>query len=293
MRAFLATAELGSLSAAARALGATQPTLSRQVAALEQHLGLLLFERQGKSLQLTEAGRRLLVHVTNMGAAASSISMAASGEANSVSGLVRITASDLVAAQILPAVLLKLHQTVPTISVEVIATNAISDLMRREADIAIRHVRPTQPSLIARRCRDTTAHLYASKDYIRKHGRPTSPKDLAHSSFVGYSDAGQLIPELNARGIPVTDDNFRWKANNIVAAWELVKAGLGIGVIFKEVGELEPSVEQLLPHIEPFPAQTWLVTHREVQGSRRIRIVYDLLYDHFSGNPGEQALSQP
>lgn len=151
LRAFLATVESGSLSAAARSLGLTQPTLGRQVAALEQELGVLLFERLGRSLVPTLAGRELFESARSMGEAASRLSIIASGQSQSIEGLVRITASDIVAAHILPPILKRLNEVAPGIVVDVVADNDVRDLMRREADIAIRHVRPEQPDLIARR----------------------------------------------------------------------------------------------------------------------------------------------
>ncbi len=142
MRAFLATAEAGSLSAAARRLGQTQPTLSRQVAALEADLGVMLFERVGRSLELTQAGLELLEHSKSMGNAANRIALAASGQVQSIEGQVRITAGDVMSAYILPDALRKIRAQAPMLRIEVVATNDLRDLVRREADIAIRHVRP-------------------------------------------------------------------------------------------------------------------------------------------------------
>lgn len=277
LHAFLATVETGSLSAAARELGLTQPTVGRQVAALEQDLGVLLFDRVGRSLVLTAAGRELHESARTMGEAASRLSIIASGQSQSVEGLVRITASDIVAAYTLPPILQQLHERAPGIAVEVVAANDVRDLMRREADIAIRHLQPQQPDLIARRCRGTTAHLYAATRYLDRHGRPTSGSDLVGETFIGYSEADGLVAELNARGIPVTRRNFKWTTGSVVTAWEMIRHGLGIGVMFREVADGASSVEPVLPELAPFDVPIWLAVHRELHTSRRIRLVFDLL----------------
>ncbi|WIJ24469.1 LysR family transcriptional regulator [Devosia sp. RR2S18] len=283
VRGFLATAEAGSLSAAAKALGQTQPTLGRQVSALEQDLGVTLFDRVGRSLVLTEAGRDLLVHVREMGEAASRVSLVASGQSQSVAGLVRISASDLVAARLLPPVLERLREEAPGVTVEIIASNAISDLMRREADIAIRHVRPHQPDLVARKCRSTSAQLFASTRYLDRRGRPRTAAELADHDFIGFSTAvDRMVAELNARDVPVAAANFRCIADSTVVGFELLQRGLGIALIFKDFVVDVPGMEPVLPEIAPFPVEVWLVTHREIHTSRRIRLVYDVLAEAFS-----------
>lgn len=279
LRAFLTTVETGSLSAAARQLGLTQPTLGRQVAALEQDLGILLFERVGRSLSLTPAGRELFDSVQSMGEAASRLAIIASGQSQSIEGLVRITASDIVAAYTLPAILLRLYELAPGIEVEVVAANDVRDLMRREADIAIRHVAPQQPDLIARRCRGTAARLFAASRYLDRHGRPQTGADLAEARFIGYSQTDLLVDEFNARGVPVTRRNFKWTTGSVVAAWEMVRQGLGIGVLFEDVAEGVAGVEAVLPDLVSFDVPVWLVVHRELHTSARIRLVFDLLAD--------------
>jgi len=277
LHAFLATVEAGSLSAAARELGLTQPTVGRQVAALEQNLGVVLFERVGRSLALTVAGGELYESARSMSEAASRLSIIASGQSQAIEGLVRITASDIVAAYILPPILEQLHALAPGIAVEIVAANDVRDLMRREADIAIRHVQPDQPELIAKRCRGTTAHLYASTGYLDRHGRPATGADLATASFIGFAENDGLVDELNARGVPITRANVKWTTGSVVTAWELIRQGLGIGVIFRDIAAGAPGVEPVLPALTPFDVPVWLAVHRELHTSRRIRLVFDLL----------------
>ncbi|WP_422364877.1 LysR family transcriptional regulator [Pelagibius sp.] len=276
-RAFLATAEEGSLSAAARALGLTQPTLGRQVAALEENLGVVLFERLGRSLSLTEPGLELLDHVRAMGDAAGQLSLAASGQSQTIEGQVCITASDLASALRLPPILERLRKVAPGIEVEVVASNAVRDLRRREADIAIRHVRPEQPDLIAKLVQETSARFYASAAYIEKHGRPASARALSEADFIGFEDPERMLPVLNALGLSLTRRNFKIVSANGVVVWEMVKQGLGIGVMTREIAALTPGIECVVPELDPIPVPVWLVTHRELHTSRRIRLVFDFL----------------
>ncbi len=285
IRAFLATAEEGSLSAAARHLGLTQPTLGRQVAALEQDLGLLLFERPGRTLRLTAAGDELLAEVRAMGAAADRVALVASGQSQSIEGRVAITASDVYSAFLLPEALRKLRLRAPNLTIDVIAANDIRDLMRREADIAIRHVRPDQPDLIARLLREDTAHFYASKSYLERAGRPETLADLARHDFVSFGDTDQMLTHLNPLGIPVTETNFRVGSQSGVVAWELVRQGLGIAPMSDTVAAGATGLERVLPDMDPIVFPIWLTTHRELHTSRRIRLVFDHLAAHLSGKP--------
>lgn len=282
VRAFLATVEEGSLSAAARALGLTQPTLGRQVAALETHLGITLFERAGKSLVLTRPGAELLDHVRAMRDAASRVSLAASGQAQAIDGQVRITASDVMSAYILPPVLKRLREMAPMLEVDVVAANDIRDLQRREADIAIRHVRPDQPGLIARLVRDATGGFYAARSYLRARGYPASPGDLSGHDFIGFGDVDHMLAHMRALGLPLTRQNFRLGSANGIVAWQMVCSGLGIAPMEDDIAARTPAVERILPDMTPLVFPIWLTTHRELHTSRRIRLVFDLLADFLS-----------
>ncbi|MDA0786156.1 MAG: LysR family transcriptional regulator [Proteobacteria bacterium] len=285
-RAFLATAEEGSLSAAARALGQTQPTLSRQVAALERNLGVTLFERVGRSLTLTQSGLELLDHVREMGNAASHVSLTASGQSQAIEGEVSISATDVMSSYLLPPLLEPLRTLAPAIRIEVVSSNAISDLQRREADIAIRHVRPDQPDLIARLIGETTGHLYASRAYLDRTGRAETPADLNDAAFIGIGQTNQLIAILNKNGLSLSESNFGVFTASGVVAWEMAKQGLGICMMAKEVAALTPEMECVLPELGPYPVPIWLVTHRELHTSRRIRLVFDYLAEAFSRSSG-------
>ncbi|MEO9230428.1 MAG: LysR family transcriptional regulator [Devosia sp.] len=281
-RAFLVTAEEGSLSAAARALGMAQPTLGRQVDALEEELGVILFERVGRGLTLTPSGLDLLEHVRAMGDAANRVSLSAAGNAQSIEGTVRITASEAHAAILLPPILRTLRRTHPGIHLDIIASSVSSDLLRREADIAVRNYQPTEPDLIARKLRDIPARLYATPAFIERLGNPRLPYDLRDAEFINVDRTGTFIKGLNALGLNLTERNFPILAENYLVMWELVKQGLGIGIQDGVIGDREPLVKRVLPDLEPLTFSMWLVTHRDVNTSRRIRVVFDLLAEELS-----------
>jgi DNA-binding transcriptional LysR family regulator len=281
-RAFLVTAEEGSLSAAARALGMSQPTLGRQVDALEQELDVLLFERIGKRLVLTEPGMDLLEHVRAMGDAASRVSLAASGQSQALEGTVTITVGEMFAAYVLPPILSKLRAREPGIDIEIVASNTPSDLRRREADIAIRNFRPTDPELVARKVRDMAGHLYAATSYLDRLGRPITLAKLNQADFVGFARTPALIDRLRPLGLELSQKNFVLISENQLVQWALIKQGLGLGVMSEVIGDNEPLVERALPEIEAVMFPVWLASHRELHTSRRVRVVFDLLADELA-----------
>jgi DNA-binding transcriptional LysR family regulator len=276
-RAFLVTAEEGSLSAAARALGMAQPTLGRQVDGLEQELGIVLFERVGRGLTLTPSGLELLEHVREMGEAAGRVSMTALGQSQALEGTICISASETYAAVLLPPIIAKLRRMEPGIQVEIVVANHASDLRRREADIAIRNFRPTEPDLIAKKIGDANAVLYATPDYIEKIGNPTKPYDLRHADFVNMDHSGMMLKGLNTLGLGLTQANFPLLTENYLVMWELVRQGAAIGILDAYIGDADPVVRRVLPDLEPLVFPIWLVSHRELTTSRRIRMVYDFL----------------
>ncbi len=276
-RAFLVTAEEGSLSAAARALGMAQPTLGRQVDGLEQELGIVLFERVGRGLTLTPSGLELLDHVRDMGEAAGRVSMTALGQSQALEGTICISASETYAAVLLPPIIAKLRIMEPGIQVEIVVANHASDLRRREADIAIRNFRPTESDLIAKKIGDADAVLYATPDYIAKIGNPTKPYDLRHAEFVNMDHGGMMIKGLNTLGLGLTEANFPLLTESYLVMWELVRQGAAIGILDAHIGDADPVVRRVLPDLEPLVFPIWLVSHRELTTSRRIRRVYDFL----------------
>jgi DNA-binding transcriptional LysR family regulator len=276
-RAFLVTAEEGSFSAAGRALGIAQPTIGRQVAALEEELGVTLFERVGSALVLTAAGLDLVEHVRQMGNAANRVSLTAAGQSLSIEGTVCITASELIAAHILPPVIGRLRLAYPGIELEILASNTVRDLRRREADIAIRNFTPAQPDLVAKKIAERHARLYASPVYLERIGNPTTPAGLVDAEFFGFDRSDLMIRGLRSLGLELAARNFPIVSENHLVQWELAKHGVGICIVMDQVGDAEPRVRRVLPDFPPMPVPVWLATHRELHTSRRIRVVFDLL----------------
>lgn len=279
-RAFLVVAEEGSFSAAARALGMAQPTLGRQVTALEEELGIALFERVGHHLVLTTTGQDLVEHVRAMSESATRFALTAAGQAQTIDGVVRIAASEVVSAYLLPPIIDEVRRAHPGIRVELVVSNAISDLRRREADIAVRHVRPQGDDLMARLVKEkSTAHLYATPDYLARIGHPRTVEELAaRGQVIGFDDIDRFKKGLRALGFPFGDDCFSVRTDNHLVQWELAKKGVGMCVMMEEVGDHEPLVVRALPDYSAgvtFP--TWLTSHRELKTSRRLRVVFDLL----------------
>jgi DNA-binding transcriptional LysR family regulator len=277
LKAFLETAETGSLSAAARKLGLTQPTLSRQVAAIEQRMGVTLFERVGKAMALTPTGLDLLEHARAMGTAAEALRLAATGRSQAVDGVVSVSATDAVATHLLPPLVRQLREAEPGIAVEVISSNALSDLLRREADIAIRHLKPEQPELIARLVREAEAHFYASESWVKAHGHPRRADEAAGLPFVGSDRSGQFLAFLRHHGLPLGEANFSCYADHSMTQWALVRHGLGIGAMMDRIARDTPGIVRVLDDVPPVRFPIWLVTHRELRTSRRIRVVFEAL----------------
>jgi DNA-binding transcriptional LysR family regulator len=298
VRAFLVTAEEGSLSAAARALGATQPTLGRQVAALEQELGVTLFTRRGKALHLTQAGRALRDHAAAMGAAATRFSLAAAGQRQEVGGTVTVTASCLYASELLPPVIARLRAEAPALRVILKASDAVEDLGRHEADIAIRHVRPDSPDLIARLVAEDRAALYATPECLAPFAPVEGPGDLTHAPFLGY-DLTPLYGEHLARaGLHVPPESFVAYSADHRVLWRMCQAGIGIATAPCWLGDADRRVVRVLPGAEPlvrFPV--WLVAHAEVLTAPAVRLVKDRLAHALAalGRPGagDVRLSDP
>lgn len=282
VRAFLATAEEGSLSAAARVLKLTQPTLSRQVSSLEKSLGLTLFERGTRAMTLTEAGHEILDHVIEMKIAAEKLSLKASGQSQDVSGTVCITATSLFASQYLPPILSQLRDLAPNIVVDIQTSNSVQDLTRREADISIRHARPEQPDLIGKLVNETSAHLYGAQSLLDQYPRTRGPSTLSKLPFIGFENVERMLPILREFGFEIDERNIVATTASGPALLALVQQGLGVSVFTKDTADQYADIEIVWPDVDPIPVPVWLVTHRELNTNRRIRTVFDLLAEQLS-----------
>ncbi len=281
-RALLATVEEGSLSAAARVLNLTQPTLGRQVAALEEELGIVLFERSGRQLLPTPAAREIADHVRRMGEAATAISLAATGQSQSVEGIVRVSATEMYGAKVMPSFVAALRKSHPGIVIEVVATNALSDLRQREADIAIRNADPKDPDMIVRRLYNQRGGLFAAPSLLQAHGPFETQEDLRDVPFVGFASTSGVVEELQKRNVPVTEANFVAASENHLVHWEMARAGVGIGLNGHDIGGLADGMIPVLSELVHFEFPVWLVAPRELKTSPRVRVVYDALFAHLT-----------
>ncbi|MCA0026080.1 MULTISPECIES: LysR family transcriptional regulator [unclassified Mesorhizobium] len=277
IKSFVTVAETGSLSAAARKLSASQPTLGRHISELEQALGVILFRRGRSGYALTEAGATLFERGKAVSEQASAFSRLALGSVEAIEGTVRIAASEVVAAYVLPDMTARLGIEEPGIEVEIVASNQVENLLRRDADIAIRMVKPTQNELVARKVCDIALCACASLAYLDRCGRPREPADLLDHALIGFDRSDEMIRGFTHFGIPVTRNSFRFRADNQIVLWEAVRAGNGIGLGQEPLAERDPLVEKVLMGL-PLPSlPVWLAMHRDVRTSVRIRRVVDFL----------------
>ena len=276
LRVFLEVAGSGSLSRAALALGSSQPTLSRQIAQLEAQLGHALFERTTRGVRLTEAGEALLGPAERMREHAQQFSLVAAGRSQTLAGTVRVTASEMVSTYLLPDLLRALRDQHPEIQIELVASNALENLLEREADIALRMLRPKQSALVARRLVDQPLGFYAHRDYVKVNGKPTEANMLAHQ-WVGYDRSDQLLRGFRDAGIKVGKEMFAFRCDNQIVAWHAVLAGLGISVGLLRIAALSPQLVRVLPRLPIPPLPLWITAHRELRGTPRLKVVFDFL----------------
>lgn len=277
VQAFLAVAETGSLSAAARQVGASQPTLGRQIKTIEQQLAAELFHRQPRGLVLTDTGAALVAPARAMRDAVQQIALTAAGRQARLEGTVRITASAITSVMHLPPIIARIRQLEPQIAIELVPGNDSRNLMYREADIAVRMYRPTQLDLVTRHLGDITLGVFASKTYIAARGTPRSMADLSAHDFVGYDANKDIIDGLIAAGAPVDRDFFKTRCDDDIAYWELVRAGCGIGFSQAGIGQADPSVTAIDFGLDLPVLPVWLTAHAAMRQTPRIRRVWDLL----------------
>lgn len=274
---FLAVADTGSLVAAARSLRMTQPALGRQISMLEEKLGSSLFIRGRSGMKLTETGLALVDEARAVKNEVDRFLLKAAGHDERISGTVRITASRVVSIYILPAMLARLKQAEPAIEIELVPDNAVANLIARDADIAIRMVRPLQNDLIATKITEIPLGAYAHQSYIARRGKPETIDDLKHHDVIGYDREDRMLVAMRELGIPAERSFFSIRTDDEVAAWEMVKAGAGIGFAQQHLAADAPGIVRVVPDL-PIPTlPVWLTAHQDLRTSRRIRRVMDFL----------------
>jgi DNA-binding transcriptional LysR family regulator len=282
VQSFVAIAQHGSLAAAARNTGASQPTISRHIAALEQALAVRLFDRTGSGLVLTETGVALHEQALAMADAATRLRFAAAARGSAIAGPIRITASEAMAVWVLPEILARLRALEPEIDIELLASDQTDNLLQREADIAVRMYRPSQTELVARAVGRVALGMFATHGYVARCGNPASIADMSQHCIIGDDRSTQILEGFRTAGIEVDRNFFAFRCDNRVVQWQMVLAGFGIGFTHADIGDNEPTVLRLLPEL-PLPTlPIWLTAHAELRTSRRVRHVYDFLATELS-----------
>ena len=277
VQAFLAVAETGSLSGAARTLGTSQPTLGRQIKLIEAQLGVELFHRQPRGLALTQTGAALVAPAQAMRDAVRQISLKAAGRQMQLEGTVRITASVAFSVMHLPQIIEQIRAVEPQIAIELVPSDTTSNLLFREADIAVRMYRPTQLDLITKHLGDVDLGFFAAKSYLDARGRPTTLDELMAHDFVGYDAAPDIVDGFRAMGQDVTREFFKVRTDDNMAYWALVRAGCGIGLAQRIIGQADRLVEELEMGIELPVLPVWLTAHEAMRQTPRVRRVWQLL----------------
>jgi DNA-binding transcriptional LysR family regulator len=277
LRSFIAVLDAGSLLGAANKLNAQQPTLSRHISELENQLGVALFERTGRGVTPTAAALAIADAARQMEVGASAVTHALTRRATATQGSVRISASQVAATYLLPPIVASLQREEPGIHIELVASNQISNLLRREADIALRMVKPVQSSLIARKLGEVVICAAAHEDYLAIHGTPKAPRDLLSHKLVGYDRDDTIIRGFARLGLDISRENFVVRTDDQTAYGRLVASGAGIGFVARYNLAHWPGVKQVLPALRIPPLPCWLVVHREIRGNAIVRRVYDHL----------------
>lgn len=274
---FLAVLDAGSLMGAARAVHAQQPTLSRHIAALEAQLGVALFERTGRGVQPTAAALALADAARQMADGADRLGQQLLRRSRSMQGTVRISAGQIPAATLLPPLLVDLQQQEPGLQIELVATNTVSNLLRREADIALRMFRPTQSGLVARKLGEVAVVACAHERYLARAGRPQRMDDLRQHVLLGMDKDRGILQGFAAAGMSMAREQFQLRTDDQLAYAALVIAGAGIGFVARYLVDSTPGLVALLPELPTPRLPAWLVVHREIRGNPAVRRVYDFL----------------
>lgn len=273
-RSFLAILQAGSLSAAARALGLTQPTLARHVAALEEAVGLTLFTRSQQGLAPTEAALELKPYAEQLAATTAAMLRAASGQGQGISGSVRVSASEIIGSQVLPAIFAGMRAMHPALEIELVLSNAVENLLRRDADIAVRMVEPVHEALVVKRIGRVTVGLHAHRDYLARAGTPRTLEALQKHSVIGFDRETPAIRAIRARLPGLEAVHFALRTDSDIAHLMAIKAGFGIGLCQTVLARQDPNLVRVLPSVG-LQLGVWLAMHENLRSTPRCRAVFD------------------
>jgi DNA-binding transcriptional LysR family regulator len=277
LRSFRAVLRDGSLSGAARRLGVTQPTLGRHIESLENALGIALFTRSPRGLTPTGAALQLAPHAEAMAASSAALARAAAGEAAPDRGVVRVTASEVIGCEVLPPLFASFRTANPGVAIELVLTNRNEDLSRRDADIAVRMIRPTQTALVAQRIGVSKIGLFAHRAYLDIFGTPADFDGLKSHRLIGYDQDDRSFRAAGALAFPISREDFGFRCDNDLAQLAALRAGVGIGGCQENIAKCDPDLVRLLADRVTVSLDVWLVMHEDVRTTPRIRRVFDHL----------------
>jgi len=285
-RSFLSVLKEGSLSGAARSLGVAQPTVGRHVAALEKSLRLALFTRSQTGLIPTDAALSLRSFAESMQSTAAALERAAASQGDGVRGTVRVTASDIIGVEVLPPIVAALRGSHPDLAVELVLSDRVQDLLRREADIAVRMVRPRQELLVARRIGQIEVGLHAHQRYLARHGTPRSLADLAKHSLIGYDEATAFIRSASKAFATWRREAFAIRTDSDLAQLALIRSGAGIGACQAPIARRDDALVRILPKQFSLSLETWVTMHEDLRASPRCRVTFDALVEGLQRHVG-------
>jgi len=277
LRSFRAVLRDGSLSGAARRLGVAQPTLGRHIESLEDALGVALFTRSPRGLTPTDAALHLAPHVEDMAAASAALARAAAGEGAPDQGVVRVTASEIIGCEVLPPLLASFRAANPGVVIELALTNRNEDLSRRDADIAVRMIRPTQKALVARRIGESRIGLFAHRAYLEAFGTPANVADLSGHRLIGWDRDDRSFRAAGAPALELSRESFGFRCDSDVAQLAALRAGIGVGGCQENIARRDPNLVRLVADQFAFALEVWLVMHEDVRATPRIRRLFDHL----------------
>ncbi|WP_422393888.1 LysR family transcriptional regulator [Pseudomonas batumici] len=278
-RTLLAVLTEGSLSGAARALGIAQPTVGRHIAALEASFKQPLFTRSQTGLLPTETALALRGYAEAMQHTAAALERAATGQGQAVSGTVRISASEIIAVEVLPPTLALLHQAHPQLRIELLATDKVQDLLQREADIAVRMTAPKQDQLLARRIGNVEVGAYAHADYLQRNGTPATLADLSRHALIGFDVPTPFLRAASKQLPGWNREAFALRTDSNLAQLAMIRAGCGIGFCQVALASRTPTLVRLLPQQLGFQLETWVTMHEDLRTSPRCRATFDALVE--------------
>lgn len=287
-RAFLGVLTEGSLSGAARALGITQPTAGRHIAALEKALNLVLFTRSQTGLLPTDAARVLLPHAQAMANTAEALVRAAASECQGVHGVVRVTASEIIGVEVLPPIVAALREQYPALKIELALSNKVQDLLLREADIAVRMTPPKQDQLIARHVGAIELGMHARADYLQRHGVPERLEDLAGHTVIGFDHVTPFIRQAMHFLPDFSRDIFSIRTDSDIAQLAMIRAGAGLGMCQAPLARREPALVRVLPEAFALKLDTWIAMHEDLRNSPRCKVTFDALVAGLQAYTGHQ-----